>query len=475
MRPPSFKSIATFFAAGSIIAIIIFFFLDFLPHKNIGSFEYVRKAEDLLDKGKYKQAVACLEKAYDSSPDNNVIISGLIYAYTMYSNALTKENNYGLAIEYMDKAYNLTPNSSTAQNLAVLYADKALNDAKKGALAEASDSYAQARKYAGASGRASRNLGIMLYNQGVDEFRSGNEDAAILCLRESSIIYKNAMTFGLLGDMYNKKAQLRKARFYWHMAMKLDPADKVLRDKVRRVAKEMRLSSKKSISELPHFEIIYMGSLPMDRTFTAGVLENAYADVGRDLGYFPGEKTRVFFYSKEDFKKTFNMPYFVKAFYDGSIKIPAPEDRLDKEKLAEYIYHEYTHAIVSAKTNNNCPDWLSEGLATWEELKKANVSLEAVAKNIRTMPDVSFKFLNDSFRTSEITRNKVLCYILSCTLVDFILNKWGIKGLRGVLNRLGNKQHIANAIDDQFLISEGDFEKKWHDYAVEKFFSKNLK
>ncbi|MFA5499713.1 MAG: hypothetical protein WC404_01385 [Candidatus Omnitrophota bacterium] len=471
MRPLPLKYIYLLFAAGIISAILVFFFFNFLPGKTTGSFEYVRKAEDLLDKGKYRQAVAYFEKAYGSSPDNKTIRSGLVYAYSMYSNALTKENKYDLAIDYLDKAYELTPNSSTAQNLAAFYFDKALKEAKKGALEDARGSYGKARRYAGISDTVSRNLAAMLYNEGVNEFRSGNEDTAILCLKESSLIYKDSRIFELLGDLYYKKAQLRKARFYWHMGMLLDPANKVLEDKMDRVVKEMALSPKGNVAELPHFKIIYMGDLPINKEITARILENAYVDVGKDVGYFPGEKTKVFFYSKEDFRKTFNMPYFVKAFYDGSIKIPAPEDRLDKEKFAEYIYHEYTHAIVSAKTNNNCPDWLSEGIAVWQDFKRANVSPESVAKNIRSMPDISFKFLDESFRTSEFTKNKALCYIISYTLVDFILNKWGINGLRGVLKRLGNKQHIANAIDDQFLIPEGDFEKKWRDHTIKKFFN----
>jgi tetratricopeptide (TPR) repeat protein len=471
MRPLPLKSIYLLFAAGIISAILVFFFFNFLPGKTIGSFEYVRKAEDLLEKGKYRQAIAYFEKACESSPDNKIIRSGLVYAYSMYSNALAKENKHDLAIDYLDKAYDLTPNSSTAQNLAAFYFDKALKEAKKGALEDARDSYGKARQYAGISDTVSRNLAAMLYNEGVNEFRSGNEDTAILCLKESSLIYKDSRIFELLGDLYYKKAQLRKARFYWHMGMLLDPANKVLADKMSRVVKEMALSSKGNVAELPHFKMIYMGDLPIDKEIATRILENAYVDVGKDLGYFPGEKTKVFFYSKEDFRKTFNMPYFVKAFYDGSIKIPAPEDRLDKEKFAEYIYHEYTHAIVSAKTNNNCPDWLSEGIAVWQDFKRANVSPGSVAKNIRSMPDISFKFLDESFRTSEFTKNKALCYIISYTLVDFILNKWGINGLRGVLKRLGNKQHIANAIDDQFLIPEGDFEKKWREHSIKKFFN----
>jgi hypothetical protein len=166
------------------------------------------------------------------------------------------------------------------------------------------------------------------------------------------------------------------------------------------------------------------------------------------------------------------MPYFVKAFYDGSIKMPAPETYLDKDMLSRYIYHEYVHAIVSAKTNNNCPAWLSEGIAVWEEFNKERLDMRTISRQILKTPDISFKFLDESFRTDEISENKALCYVLSYTLVDFILDAWGLPGLKGVLKRLANKQHIVNAIDDEFLMSESQFEQKWRDYANRKFFAK---
>ncbi len=450
-----------------LIGIVFYFF----PRKYTGSFEYVRKGEELLGKGKYAVAINYFEKAHESSPDNEAIKSDLVYAYSIHSGALAKENRYDEAIEYMGKSFNVEPNSSTAQNLAMVYSEKALYEAKKNALSAAKNSYAKARQYARASAAASRNLGIMIYNDGISEFKSGREDIAVLCFKESSFLYKDARVFELLGDIYYKRAELRKALFYWHEAILLGPDNAPVSKKIKKAAKEMMLAAKESQEELPHFEIRYTKDLPIDKELAAKTLEDAYIDIGKDLKYFPGARTKVFLYSKEDFRNIFNMPYIVKAFYDGSIKIPAPETYFDKEKFAAYIYHEYTHAIVSAKTNNNCPVWLSEGIAVWEEFKRGHVDMERILANIRKMPEISFKVLDESFDTNEVNENKPLSYILSYTLVDFILNKWGMPGLQGVLKRLANKQHIANAIDDEFLISENEFEKKWRDYAVEKFFN----
>jgi len=452
----------------SVAAVILN--LPALQKRSTGSFEYVRKGEDLLDKGKYTQAIKYFEQAHESSPENETILSDLVYAYSMYSGVLTDQKKYDEAIEYLWRSYDVSPNSSTIQNLAVGYSDKARYEMKKGLLQSAKDDYAKARRYASMSGAAARNVGIVLYNDGVDEFKSGREDIALICLRESSLIYKDARTFELLGDVYYKKAHLNRARYYWHAAYLMNPKSVGLSKKISKAAKELALAAKEKESEIPHFEIRYVKGLSLDKDFISMTLEKAYADIGKDLGYFPDGRTKVFFYSKKDFKETFNMPYLVKAFYDGSIKMPAPQTGLDKDKLVRYVYHEYTHAIVSAKTNNNCPAWLSEGIAVWEEFKSGGIDMRKISRSLKMAPEISFKFMDDSFKTDRMSENKALCYILGYTLVDFILDGWGMPSLRGVLKRLAEKQHVVNAIDDELLISESDFEKKWRNYVSKKFF-----
>jgi tetratricopeptide (TPR) repeat protein len=442
----------------------------FLPQQLTGSFEYIRKGDELVGKGKYQKALTFYEKAYEESPDSDAIRSALVWAYSTYSQELIQQKKYDAAIECMQKAYDVSPNSSTAQNLAMSLSAKALAAAKKGSIAEAKELYTKARFYAARSGIVSRNLGVMLYNDGVEEFRSGREDIAVLCLKESSLSYKDARIYELLGDLYYKAADLKSARISWHMAASLDTKSADLKEKMRKVIKEMSLSARERTEDITHFEITYIKDLPVDKYLTERTLEMAYADIGKDLGYFPDVKTKVFIYSREDFKNTFGMPYFVKAFYDGSIKMPAPSTRLDRDKFADYIYHEYTHALVGARTNNNCPAWFSEGIAVWEESKRSRADVGGLLKNIRTLSDLSFKFLEDSFKTDEISADKALSYVISYTLVEFIIDRWSIKGLQGVLKRLSTKQHVVNAIDDEFLISEKQFEKEWRDYASKRFF-----
>lgn len=464
----------------SLAAVIILFLsviqynFDIFPRKMSGSFEYIRKGEYLFGKNQYAKAIKYFEKAYDSSPENETIKSYLVYAHSTYSKALAGSDKYDEAIDCLIKAYNVTPNVSTIQNLAMMYSANALYEAQKGYLSKAEDLYAKMRELADESDIVSQHLGVLLYNDGVSEYKSGRVDTAILCLKESSLVSKEGRTFELLGDMYYKRAEFKIARFYWHRAKILNPNNAELPAKLKKIGKEMALAAKGIEAKLPHFEIRYKKNLPIDKQLAAGILERAYADVGDDLAYFPKARTKVFFYSKEDFRNIFNMPYIVNAFYDGSIKIPSPDTRMDTEKFRRYIYHEYTHALISAKTNNNCPIWLNEGIALWEEFKGQRQALENLLTKIKPAPDISIRFLDESFKTNEVTKDMALCYLLSYTLVKYILDKWGAAGLQGILKRLALRQHIANAIDDEFLLSEKEFERRWRDHTLTNYWKNKL-
>jgi tetratricopeptide (TPR) repeat protein len=222
--------------------------------QGVGSFEYIRTGERFLDKGLYVKAIKCYEKAYESSPDSASIISDIIFVYSKYASILADSAKYDLAIEYLTKAYNVKQDPSTAQNLAIMYTRKALPLAQKGETRRAMELFREARRIAYDSYSAGRNLGISLSNDGIDEFKKGREQIALLCLKESSLIYQHGKTFALLGDIYYKKGELRKALFYWHRAKILHADDPSLLSKLKRVAKEIALANTEKEIDLPQVQ-----------------------------------------------------------------------------------------------------------------------------------------------------------------------------------------------------------------------------
>ena len=57
-------------------------------------------------------------------------------------------------------------------------------------------------------------------------------------------------------------------------------------------------------------------------------------------------------------------------------------------------------------------------------------------------------------------------YALAYSAVKFIINNWGMSGISGILERVKSGKHFTNAIDEEFFISEKEFERRWKNYSV---------
>ena len=460
--------------AAALFIIIIKINPGLFTKKNLGSFEYIRTGENLLDKGKYSHAARYFERAYEASPENKDIRYYLVWAYSKYGFVLAEEEKYDEAIEYLTKAYDCLQNAGTMQNLAIIYSKRALVEARKGRWAEAMQNLATARSAASDSDNASKNLGISLFNDGVNEYKSGNDRLAILYVSEASLAYEDSRFLEFLGDIYYKKRELDRALFYWDKAKALKAAeDPALVEKLEKLNKEIELSGREESLRFPHFELKFHKDLPIDADLVSQTLGKAYFDVGNDLGYFPPDKTVVFLYSQDNFKDIFKLPSIVRAFYDGNIRLPLPQNSIEKLELGPYIYHEYTHAVVSAKTNNNCPVWLSEGIAVWEEFRDKRPAVETLISKLKDGSNLSIQILDSAFKKESGEMSDMqMYYLLAYTAVEYIIDNWGMGGLRAVLSRMATGQHVVNAIDDEFLISEKEFDKRWKSCVENKYLKK---
>ncbi|MCX5679698.1 MAG: hypothetical protein NTZ95_03460 [Candidatus Omnitrophica bacterium] len=431
----------------------------------IGSFEYVRKGDDLLDEGDFKGSIKYFEKAYDASPENSVIAAKLRNAYFDYATHLAESEDYDKSIGCLNRAYTIMPGPRSAGKLALIYAKKANTAIRAGKGTEARSDFDSALEAASPYAASSRNLGIFLFNEAIKYYKSGKDEAAIVLLKESSLAYKNASAFELLGDIYYNKMELKRARFYFGKGFLLNPQNSGIRSKLKKSILDLRLAQNRGSEESPHYDISYDKSLPVNTQIVKGMLERCYFDVGSDLKYFPASKTIVIFYSQDDFDKIFMMSRGTRAIYDGNIRIPLPEESISERELAEYVCHEYTHAIISAKTANNCPAWFSEGLAVWEAHKYAGGPLPMERAWLPGSERFTIHSLYAGFNHKDESEENIRGdYALAYGVVRFIIDNWGMAGISGLLDRVKSGKHFTNAIDEEFLISEKEFERRWKNY-----------
>lgn len=468
-----------FLFALSVLAVVTLalsakFYPAIFINKTPGSFEYFRAGERLLDKGRYREAVTYFERAHSSSPENKDISAGLVYAYSRYADSLERALDHDRAIEYLTKACDVERNTITVRNLAVSYLKRALSLGRKGEYLKAVEDLTRGREIASDSHRQEKAVAAWLFAEGVRAHKEGRERLALLCLRESMLAREDAPSLDLLGDIYYKARDLDKARFYWSMARRLRPGDRIRDKKLRRLAKEIMLSRSEKPVALPHFDISYERGLAVDAPAVSAALEKAYLEVGEDLAFFPASKTVVIFYSQDDFKDIFKLSKAIRAFYDGNIRIPFPQD-IHIDDIRRYIYHEYTHAVVSAKTNNNCAVWLNEGIAMMEEFRGQRLPLEGLADSFKDDSTLSIDRMDEAFSKSGGTDGDMRQnYLIAYSVVRYIVDSWGIDGLRDILARIATGQHAMNAIDDELLLSEKEFEKRWKGY-VRKGIGRNAK
>ncbi|MEI6863653.1 MAG: hypothetical protein WCK38_04550, partial [Candidatus Omnitrophota bacterium] len=78
----------------------------------------------------------------------------------------------------------------------------------------------------------------------------------------------------------------------------------------------------------------------------------------------------------------------------------------------------------------------------------------------------TIKSLYAGFNHKDASEDKIRGdYALAYSAVRFIINTWGMSGISGILDRVKSGKHFTNAIDEEFLISEKDFEKRWKNYS----------
>jgi hypothetical protein len=47
-----------------------------------------------------------------------------------------------------------------------------------------------------------------------------------------------------------------------------------------------------------------------------------------------------------------------------------------------------------------------------------------------------------------------------------VIDTWGLAGMNRILDRIKNGEHFLNAVDDEFLVSESEFNRRWKAYSA---------
>jgi tetratricopeptide (TPR) repeat protein len=104
------------------------------------------------------------------------------------------------------------------------------------------------------------------------------------------------------------------------------------------------------------------------------------------------------------------------------------------------LWHEYCHVVTLQKTQNRMPRWLSEGISVYEERQRDPRWGQAMSVEYRDMilgeDLVPVSQLSGAFLRPKSPKHLQFAYFESSMVVEYWIEKYGLKSLQRVLNDL---------------------------------------
>src|SRR5437667_90292 len=188
------------------------------------------------------------------------------------------------------------------------------------------------------------------------------------------------------------------------------------------------------------------------------ILEEAYREIGQQLGHFPSKPILVVLHTRETFQGATGGPAWSDGLYDpvmGRIKVPT-----------RVLRHEYVHALLHDRMGGRgaIPQWLNEGLAMQlagdpppdiPELVRGQVTL------------VNLSYLEGSWM-GLTPKQAVVAYLEGNSATKYFIDRFGMDKMREVLGQLVTGQPFPDAFKDRLFITYEDFQRRWIDDLNEK-------
>jgi hypothetical protein len=183
------------------------------------------------------------------------------------------------------------------------------------------------------------------------------------------------------------------------------------------------------------------------KTVVLDILKSAYAEIGKELDYFPGQPISVILYTASDFSDVTRAPVWAGGMFgklDGKIRVPVQGAEGREQELRRVLCHEYTHALLYFLAPA-CPLWLEEGLAQYFSGDESVNAGQAIP-----LPMLAKGFPRES-------RAALVAYLESLQVVVDLVEEHGMARLRRLLDGLGSGGDVETA----FVAAYGQPFSRW--------------
>ncbi len=376
-----------------------------------------------------------LEAAHGENPLDTQITTSLANAYNNYGVLLAQNKQWRQAEDYMQQAIAISTNPAPIKkNLSNIY------------FVQANELYAA--KTDAAYTRYMHDQVKQLASQAIAQDPT-NTNALLL-----------------LGDVEYMDQQMTEAQQAWQQAAALLPNNQAVQQRLAQITREATVERNMDRIANPYFNVEIDPSVESNHYLNVDkILNFAHDSVAPDFEYAVQGVVPVVVYSIEEYHDTMvDAPGWSGAVYDGKIRIPVKPDQTNFQQTTSDVVHEYTHSIVGALTNNNCPRWFNEGLAKYEEYRHGvppRIYLLAIAYNTNNI--IPWADLNKAI-VSPDGNTALLAYQQAFSFVYFIVNKYGMHKVVEVLKALGTKEDFDTAIQQVYGVPLTTIENDWHSW-----------
>jgi tetratricopeptide (TPR) repeat protein len=161
------------------------------------------------------------------------------------------------------------------------------------------------------------------------------------------------------------------------------------------------------------------------------------------------------FAQQQDFAiRTFGLPGgtgFLGVCFGPVITVNSPASRQSHPSNWEaVVWHEFCHTVTLTKTRNKMPRWLSEGISVYEERQEqpswGQVMTPPYRELILKGGATPVSKLSGAFLKPPSPMHLQFAYYESSMVVDYIVERFGIDALKGILSDLGEATEINAAL-----------------------------
>lgn len=417
----------------------------------------VEKVNQYIKDKNYQKAIPILEKLHRIHPNDQKLKSFLTGVYIAQGNVLQSQGKLDQSLDLLAKSKRLIEEVGAGENTSVI----GMTEAQ-----EFERDLSNLKKYLSDSGKTDEQAiadekARALLNQAADSYKDKQYKLAKnLTLEALQYQPQNALAYELLGDCEYYSQNLSAAKQAYEKAF-LNDANSRVKGKLEKITKEINFDSKFAEYADEHFLIRYKRSERFEGSEIREYLRDAYREVSHDFGHYLDYKTVVILYSKGEYEEVANMPHWSGALYDGKIRIPIGDAHVDSKNLKKYIQHELTHVFIIDLSNNQCPTWLHEGIAQYEENKVIPIDLSFLKKMMKSRGPLTWEDLGRGVAESKSQADAILFYHQTFSMAKYMIEKYRFVKIKALLKELGKKTPIEDAFMNALSVSMQEFFEQW--------------